>query len=106
MVEQRYNAVYTQRVEMHEFANSIIEGDKTALPCIIKVQRDLFEKGILPFEVNSVNDLSKVNKLPLGDVHNFLRYVYLAYRYVEEEWYWDDKLQQYVSKNSYWSQAY
>ena len=116
MVEQRFNAVYSQRVEsskklgsikpltalVHEFAEGIIEGDSTALSCIKKIQRDLYEEEVLPFEVNSVDDLVKVEALPLGDVHDFLSYVWLAYKYREEDWYWDEELHQYVSRNSVW----
>lgn len=116
MVERRFNAAYTQRIEMSEklgnikpltalvleLAERIIEGEKSALIYINKVQRDLYEKGVLPFEVQSIDDRIKVDELPSGDVHDFLRYVCLAYRYIEEDWYWDEKLQQNIARNTFW----
>lgn len=116
MTEERFNAVYAQRVEMsenlgnikpiialvHELAWEIVDGNKDALIYINKVQKDLYEKSILPFEVQSIDDEVKVGKLPFGDTQDFLMYVCLAYRHIEEDWYWDEKLQQCVSRNSFW----
>ena len=119
MVKKRFDAIYAQRVEMseklnsikpltslvHELAGRIIEGEKLAIVYINKVQKDLYEKGILPFKVQSNDDIIKVDRLPTGDIHDFLWYVCLAYRHIEEDWYWDDELQQYVARNDFWSKT-
>jgi len=116
MVKERFKAVYAQRKAIseemgnikplvslvHEFAEKIIEGDNTALSCIKKIQRDLYKKGTLPFEVNSMHDLAKVKKLSSGDICDFLTYVCLAYRRDAEDWYWHEELQEYVSRNGFW----
>lgn len=117
MSEERFNALYIQRESMckkmgnikplialvHELAGRIGEGDKSVLVYINKMQRDLYEKGILPFVVQSINDQLEIEKLPLGDTRDFLWYVHLAYKREAEDWYWDEKLQQYVSRNSVWT---
>ncbi len=50
----------------------------------------------------STDDHYKIGKLPFGCVRDFLMYAHLAYKRVEEDWYWDEKLQQYMCRNCSW----
>lgn len=117
MVERRFKAAYSQRVAMskklgsikpiialvHEFAGYVIDEGNDALLYINKIQKELYDNGVLPFEVKNTTDRYMVDKLPFGDVRDFLNYVWLAYMRLEEDWYWDEKLQQYVARNAFWS---
>lgn len=112
MVEQRFKAVYSQRMEMcsklgnikplialvHEFAGMAIEEGSVAVVYIEKIQKELYDKGILPFEVKSIADDYKIGKLPFGDIRDFLHYVWLAYKHVEEDWQWDEEQHEYISR--------
>lgn len=89
---------------MKEYAGYAIEYGDSVLPYINKLQQLFYSKNLLPFIVDSTKDRHKIDELPFGDVRNFLFYVWLAYLHVEEDWYWDEELQQYISRNSYWSQ--
>ena len=119
MTKEKFDVLYAQWEDMckktgnikplialvHELAGKMTEGDKSALIYVNKVQRDLYEKGILPYMVQNTHDWLKVDKLPLGDIRDFLNYVCLTYRREEEDWHWDEELQQYVSRNSLWPRA-
>lgn len=112
MVERRFKAVYPQRVAMskklgsikpitalvHEFAGYVIDGGNDALLYINKIQKELYDKGVLPFEVKNIADRYKIDELPFGDVRDFLNYVWLAYIRIEEDWQWDEEKYEYISK--------
>lgn len=105
MVERRFKAVYSKRLEMcsklgnikplialvHEFAVMAIEEGSVAVVYIEKIQKELYDKGILPFEVKSTADAYKIGRLPFGDTRDFLHYVWLAYKYIEEDWQWNEE---------------
>ena len=117
MVERRFKAAYPQRVAMskklgsikpiialvHEFAGYVIDEGNNVLLYINKIQKELYDNGVLPFEVKNIADRYKIDELPFGDVRDFLNYIWLAYMRLEEDWYWDEKLQQYVARNAFWS---
>ena len=87
---------------MKEYAGYAIEYGEAVLPYINKLQQLFYNKHLLPFVVESTKDRYKIDRLPFGDVRNILLYIWLAYLRVEEDWQWDEELQQYVSRNSIW----
>ena len=88
---------------MKEFAGYAIEYGEEVISYVMNTQKMFYDKRMLPFEVKSSADRYKIDKLPLGDTRDFLLYVWLAYKHVEEDWYWDERLHQYVSRNNFWS---
>ena len=64
-----------------EYANIIHEEDADAIKYVNRIQQDLFDKGIIPFMVTSVNDRIKVDEMPYNEIKEFLNKVLLAYRY-------------------------
>ena len=68
-----------------ECAHIILEKDKEHIKYINRIQEDLINKGIIPFKVDNINDRIKIDELPNNDVKEFLRYVLLAYEYVEDD---------------------
>lgn len=113
-LSKRYDAAFKLRVTLSanfadispfiglikEFAGYAIEYGEAVLPYINKLQQLFYSRHMLPFIVNSTKDIYKIKELPHGKEHDFLFYVWLAYLHVEEDWYWDERLQQYVSRKS------
>ena len=87
---------------IHELAGLVEEEEPEIIKYIQEVEHDLFTKKIIPFKVEGVDSLVKIERLPDGEARQFLWYVWLAYRRKAEGWYWDEKLQQYVCRNSFW----
>lgn len=85
---------------MKEYAGYAIEYGEAVLPYVNKLQQLFYSKHLIPFIVSSTKDRYKIKELPHGKEHDFLFYVWLAYLYIEEDWYWDERLQQYVSRKS------
>ena len=108
---------YAQRVDMckqinsirpltafiHELAGMVEDEDTEIMRYIQEVEHDLFTKGIIPFKVEGVTSLVKIESLPDGEARQFLWYVWFAYKRESEGWYWDVRLHQYVSRNNFWS---
>ncbi len=68
-----------------EYANNIHEEDADAIKYVNRIQQDLFDKGIIPFMVTSVNDRIKVDEMPYNEIKEFLNKVLLAYRYKDDD---------------------
>lgn len=91
---------YAQRVDMckqvnsirpltafiHELADMIVEEDTEIIRYVQEIEHDLFIKGIIPFKVDGVNDLVKIESLPDGEARQLLWYVWLAYKRKAEGW--------------------
>lgn len=84
-----------------EYAGYAIEYGEAVLPYINILQQLFYSRHMLPFIVNSTKDRYKIDDLPHGKERDFLFYVWIAYLRVEEAWYWDERLQQYVSRNGF-----
>lgn len=86
---------------LKEYAEYAIEYGDAVLPYINKLQQLFYSKHLLPFMVKSTKDRYKINKLPCGDRRNFLFYVWLAYKHIEDGSFCDEELQKYGSRNSF-----
>lgn len=86
---------------MKEYSGYAIEYGDAVLPYINKLQQLFYSKHLLPFMVESTKDRYKINKLPCGDRRNFLFYVWLAYKHIEDGCYCDEELQKYGNRNSF-----
>lgn len=69
---------------IHEFMSAIKEEGIEAYHYVEKIEDDLFNRGLLPFKVESLLDDRKINALPPSDIKEALRYILLAFRYKEE----------------------
>lgn len=73
-----------------ECAHTILEDDKDAIRYVNRIQGDLFDRGVIPFKVQSVNDRIRIDEMPDNDVRDFMRYVCLAFEY-EDDYRWREK---------------
>lgn len=81
---------YTDLVPFMKFARDIAdlvlnEGEENLL-YIQKVQDDLYSKGIIPFKVSNVRDISKIESLPYSKVSLLLHYIWLSFRNCDREY--------------------
>ena len=97
-LKRRFEVGYSQSIKLsdnytnlgpiiliiHEFMNAIKEEGEEAYCYVEKIEEDLFNKGILPFKVESILDDTKINTLPASAVKEALHYILLAFRYKEE----------------------
>lgn len=97
MTEQRYNALYLKKVELSnnylnlrpiismlkEFCGNLADGEENALIYIKKIESDLYEHNVVPFKVESIEDLTKLEQLPDSEGKTALRYVYYALKVKE-----------------------
>lgn len=97
MTEQRYNALYLKKVELSnnylnlrpiismlkEFCGNLADGEEDALIYIKKIESDLYEHNVVPFKVESIEDLIKLEQLPDSEGKTALRYVYYALKVKE-----------------------
>ena len=68
-----------------ECAHIILEDDKDAIRYVNRIQGDLFDRGIIPFKVQGVNDWIRIDELPDNGVKDFMRYVCLAFEYKDDD---------------------
>lgn len=68
-----------------ECAHIIHEDDKGTIKYVKRIQQDLYDRGILPFMVESKNDRIKIDELQNNDVRELMRYVVLAFEYLEDD---------------------
>jgi len=81
-----------------EYASNVIEDGDEAFMYVKRIENDLFVRGIIPFKVNSYNDIYKIDSLQYSDVRRLLWYIWLAVKHKEEDWQWDEKGRCYKSK--------
>ena len=68
-----------------EIAHIILEDDKNAIKYVNRIQGDLFDRGVIPFKVQSVKDRIRIDEMPDNEIKDFLKYVLLAYRYKDDD---------------------
>ena len=68
-----------------ECACIIHEQDADAIKYVNRIQQDLYDKGILPFMIKSVNDRIRVYDMSDSDIKDFLKCVLLAYKYNDDD---------------------
>ena len=68
-----------------ECAHIIHEDDKETIKYVKRIQQDLFDRGILPFIVESINDRQKIEKIQDNETKKFLRYVLISFEYLEDD---------------------
>lgn len=71
-----------------EYASNVIEDGDKAFMYVKKIEDDLFARGIIPFKINSSEDLYRIEDLTYGDVKRLLWYIWLAVKHKEEDWQW------------------
>ena len=74
-----------------ECAHIIHEEDANAIMYVNRIQQDLFEKGIIPFMINSVNDRIRVDKMQNSEIKTFLKYVLIAYECKDDDRWRDNR---------------
>lgn len=67
-----------------ECAHIIHEENADAIMYVNRIQKDLFDKGIIPFMITSVRYRNIIDKMPENEIKDFLKYVLLAYMYKDE----------------------
>lgn len=83
---------------MKEYAGYAIEYGEAVLPYINKLQQLFYNKQLLPFVIDNTGDRYKIGQLHSGCVKDFLFYVWLTYKHIEEDWQWDEERHEYISK--------
>lgn len=81
-----------------EFASNVIEDGEKAFMFVKRIENDLYNRGIIPFKINSYNDIYKIDILPFSDIKRALWYIWLAVKHKEENWQWDEVDQCYKTK--------
>lgn len=81
-----------------EYASRVIEDGDKAFMYVKIIEDDLFVRGIIPFKINSSEDLYRIENLTYGDVKRLLWYIWLAVKHKEEDWQWDETDRRYKSK--------
>ena len=108
-LEKRYEAGFNLRTNiskdvsdirpfvglMKEFADYAIEYGKEVLPYVDRMQQCLYDKELIPFTVQNLKDRNKLVGLPHDNAYNFLLYVLLALRRVDEDWQWVEEEHRY-----------
>ena len=80
-----YKNIRPLRSLVLECAHIIHEEDVNAIKYVNRIQQDLFDKGIIPFMVTSVNDRNRVDEMPNNEIKTFLNKVLLAYEYKDDD---------------------
>lgn len=98
---KKINSIRPLTAFIHELAGMVVEEETEIMRYIQEVEHDLFMKGIIPLKVEGVDDLVKIESLPDGEARQFLWYVWFAYKRKAEDWYWDERLHEYIKRNSF-----
>lgn len=76
---------------MKEFAGYAITFGREVIPYVEDMQQLLYGRGLLPCMIKNAAEYKIVEELSHGLAHDFMLYVYLAYKHVEEDWKWNEE---------------